>query len=160
MLLRAVLAFMALPGVVAFAVPAILASASAARLRPGPMGVILFTGGLLMLVWCVVAFYRQGRGTLAPWSPPRALVTEGIYALTRNPMYVAVVTMLLAWAVLFRSPVLALYAATIAIAFHLRVVLGEEPWLAKTYGAHWQQYKATVPRWLPRLFRPKSKTAA
>jgi protein-S-isoprenylcysteine O-methyltransferase Ste14 len=113
-----------------------------------------------MLVWCAVAFYRQGQGTLAPWSPPRLLVTEGVYALTRNPMYVAVVLMLLGWAVLFRSSVLALYAVTVAIAFHLRVVVGEETWLAKTYGVHWQQYKARVPRWLPNPFRQRSKNAA
>jgi protein-S-isoprenylcysteine O-methyltransferase Ste14 len=99
------------------------------------------------LLWCVGAFYFDGRGTLAPWDPPRSLVVTGVYRLSRNPMYVAVVLVLWGWALGFRSPSLAIYALVVMVAFHLRVVLGEEPWLARKHGARWVQYKAHVPRW-------------
>jgi protein-S-isoprenylcysteine O-methyltransferase Ste14 len=59
-----------------------------------------------------------------------------------------VTTMLLGWALAFASPRLAVYAAIVGIAFHLRVVFGEEPWLARTHGAAWEDYRARVPRWL------------
>jgi len=72
----------------------------------------------------------MGKGTLAPWSPPANLVIVGLYRYTRNPMYVAVMLILVGWSVSFGLRGLYVYAAFVAIAFHLRVVLGEEPWLA------------------------------
>ena len=52
------------------------------------------------------------------------------------------------WALAFASPRLALYAGVVIVAFHLRVVFGEEPWLARTHGSAWDEYRARVPRWL------------
>jgi protein-S-isoprenylcysteine O-methyltransferase Ste14 len=63
-------------------------------------------------------------------------------------MYVAVVMVLLRWAIGFRSPLLGAYALAVLVALHLRVVFGEEPWLAKTHGEAWSQYAREVPRWL------------
>ena len=63
------------------------------------------------------------------------LVVVGLYRYTRNPMYVAVTLILLGWALGFGVPGQFVYAVVVAVAFHLRVVLGEEPWLARTYGA-------------------------
>jgi len=62
-------------------------------------------------------------------------------------MYVAVTLILLGWAASFALPVLYVYAIAVAIAFQLRVVLGEEPWLARTHGAQWHEYARRVPRW-------------
>lgn len=149
MLWRALLAFLALPGIVAIAVPAWLA---AQGLRHGGpfhvIGLLPLAVGLGLLLWCVRDFYVAGRGTLAPWSPPKHLVTTGLYRYSRNPMYFAVATMLLGWALSFVSLPIAIYAVIVAVAFHLRVVYGEEPWLARTHGAAWNQYCARVPRWL------------
>lgn len=72
----------------------------------------------------------------------------GLYRYSRNPMYVAVVLILVGWSVTFHSVALAVYALAIAIAFHLRVVFGEEPWLARTHGEKWIRYRRHVPRWL------------
>lgn len=150
MFLRALLAFIALPGVVALLVPILIVQLSWPRPHFERFGIPLLGGGLAALLWCVWAFYITGKGTLAPWSPPRHLVTIGLYRFTRNPMYVAVLLVLVGWAVSFSSLALAAYAAVVAIAFHLRVVLGEEPWLARTHGLEWQEYKKSVPRWLGR----------
>ena len=149
MLARALLAFLALPGIVAIAVPAWMAAG--ARSEGGRIylvGLLPLLVGFALLVWCVRDFYVAGRGTLAPWSPPRHLVTIGLYRYSRNPMYVAVVMMLAGWALAFASATIAIYTGFVIGAFHLRVIYGEEPWLARTHGAAWEEYAARVPRWL------------
>ena len=65
-------------------------------------------------------------------------------------MYIAVALELCGWAVGFRSTSIAMYGAAVIVAFHLRVVFGEEPWLARTHGEKWEHYKARVPRWFGR----------
>ena len=110
------------------------------------------------LLSTVREFYVAGRGTLAPWSPPDQLVTTGLYSLSRNPMYVAVVLVLLGWSALFHSVALLIYAVAIAAAFHLRVVLGEEPWLAQTHRGSWLRYSAQVPRWFGFGNKPRGVT--
>jgi hypothetical protein len=73
------------------------------------------------------------------------LVTVGLYRHSRNPMYVAVLITLAGWAVLFGAARLWGYAAAVAAAFQLRVVYGEEPWLARRHAEDWAAYRARVP---------------
>jgi protein-S-isoprenylcysteine O-methyltransferase Ste14 len=151
--MRSLLAFIALPGLVAYAVPALLAAWLPRSSGIAPAGLVPFVIGTTALLWCTVAFHRRGRGTLAPWAPPRHLVTSGLYAGSRNPMYLAVLLVLVGWAFMLRSGWHAAYAVAVALAFHLRVVLGEEPWQARAFAADWPAYRAAVPRWLPPLRR-------
>jgi protein-S-isoprenylcysteine O-methyltransferase Ste14 len=148
LLVRSLLAFLALPGVVAFAAPALIAWFGARPREAWLAGSVLFIIGLVLLLWCVQAFLVAGRGTLAPWDPPRHLVRVGPYRWSRNPMYVAVACLLLAWWATFGSSGLAVYAVAVVVAFELRVVWGEEPWLERTHGAEWRAYKASVRRWI------------
>jgi protein-S-isoprenylcysteine O-methyltransferase Ste14 len=150
MLLRGIAAFVALPGVVAFAIPLAWLVLNE-NLRPvHPSGFLLLASGTLALLACVREFHVAGHGTLAPWDPPRALVRSGLFRHTRNPMYVCVALVLLGWAAAYASWTLLAYAAVVIIGFHLRVVLAEEPWLERTYGEQWRQYSKSVPRWLLR----------
>jgi len=149
MFLRALFAFLALPGVVALLVPMWIVWNRRPASEPWfSIGLATLVAGLALLLWCVRDFYVAGKGTLAPWSPPRNLVLVGLYRYSRNPMYVAVTMMLAGWSLCFWSRTLAIYACVVLVAFHLRVVFGEEPWLARTHGAAWDDYKAKVPRWL------------
>jgi len=147
---RALTAFLILPGMVAFVVPFLLRPPNA---RIHSIGLLPLSVGTFLLLWCVRDFYVAGRGSLAPWAPPVRLVIVGLYRFCRNPMYVAVLTILCGWALTFHSGGLWAYTACIAVAFHSRVVLFEEPWLARTHGAAWDAYRARVPRWLVR--RPR-----
>jgi protein-S-isoprenylcysteine O-methyltransferase Ste14 len=151
--LRALVAFLALPGIVAFAVPLLLFDRTWPPAGIAWGGSVLCVVGVTLLALTVGDFYVVGRGTLAPWAPPQRLVTIGLYRWSRNPMYVAVLMLVGGWALLFRSAPLALYAAGLLVAFHLRVVLGEEPWLARRHGPAWQAYADRVPRWVGRLDR-------
>jgi len=147
MLIQALVAFLALPGLVAFAIPGAWVLAESTPLAH-PFGLGLLLVGTAGLLWCVRDFHVRGKGTLAPWSPPAQLVIVGLYRYTRNPMYVAVTLILLGWAVSFGVPGLYIYALTVVVAFELRVVLGEEPWLAQRHGQQWDEYARRVPRWL------------
>ena len=141
---RALFAFIALPVTVAFVVPLLLRG----RSEPALIGFPFLAAGTVLLLWCVRDFYVAGRGTLAPWAPPERLVTVGLYRLSRNPMYVAVLLILFGWALTFPSWSLWVYTLCVAAAFQLRVVFFEEPWLARTHGAAWLAYRARVPRWM------------
>ena len=109
---------------------------------------VIFVAGVILLFLCVREFYVAGKGTLAPWDPPRHLVMSGPYRFSRNPMYVAVALILVGWAAAYGTRTLWLYALGVSVAFHLRVVLAEEPWQARTFPDEWERYKARVPRWL------------
>jgi len=148
MLFRAIAAFIALPGLVAFAIPISIGTSINHPMRYRLLAAIPLCLGTLLLLWCVREFYNAGRGTLAPWDPPRHLVTTGPYRFSRNPMYVGVVTILAGWCILWDSRTLIIYSALFAIGFHLRVLWFEEPWAARQFGAEWQAYHARVSRWL------------
>ena len=83
------------PGLVAFIVPLLIAWP---RVREGSfnaLALILLIPGIALLLWCVRGFLVSGKGTLAPWDPPRNLVSSGPYRFSRNPMAVGVSLILL-----------------------------------------------------------------
>jgi protein-S-isoprenylcysteine O-methyltransferase Ste14 len=147
LLVRALLAFLVLPGIVAFLAPALLVPRMTTR-SFNITGVGPFIAGVGVLLWCVRDFYVAGKGTLAPWDPPKHLVRVGLYRYSRNPMYVGVLLILIGWTAGFRTRSLMIYTIVVAILFHLRVLFYEEPWLARTFPAEWLQYKSSVPRWM------------
>lgn len=151
--LRALAALLVLPGTFAGIIPALIVSADRSRGDGHSAGMAPLAAGIIILLWCVRDFYVAGKGTLAPWDPPKHLVVIGLYRFVRNAMYVGLMLLLIGWALIAGSPFLGGYALLIAIAFHLRVVFYEEPRLKKQFPEDWAAYAATVPRWLPRLRR-------
>jgi protein-S-isoprenylcysteine O-methyltransferase Ste14 len=113
---------------------------------------VLAVGGSIY-TWCVWDFASFGRGTPAPIDAPKKLVVRGLYRLTRNPMYVGVLTVILGWALLFQATVLLFYVLVVASCFQAFVVLYEEPALAREFDAEYPAYRARVRRWLPRISR-------
>jgi len=94
--------------------------------------------------------FRRARTTVNPLKPGNAssLVTSGIYRLTRNPMYLGLLLVLLAWAV-FLSSVWA-FAGPVAFVLYINrfQISPEERILATMFGAPYSDYKAKVPKWL------------
>jgi protein-S-isoprenylcysteine O-methyltransferase Ste14 len=149
MFAKALLAFLALPGLFAILVPAILVVVDPWRGTGYCAGAIVIVCGVFILLRCIRDFYVSGRGTLAPWAPPSKLVIVGLYRYTRNPMYIGVVLFVMGTALLFTSALVAAYGVILAVVFHLRVIWSEEPWLAQQFGAEWTSYLESVSRWLP-----------
>jgi protein-S-isoprenylcysteine O-methyltransferase Ste14 len=124
--------------------------------RPAAMGVpqvagmVLGAVGAAIALWCVFTFASSGKGTPAPFDPPRRLVIQGPYRLVRNPMYIGAGLALASAALFFESlPVLG-YAGLFLLATHLFAVLYEEPTLRRTFGPDYEAYCRQVRRWLPR----------
>lgn len=143
------------PGVVAGLLPWLLTD----RYRlpwsrlPGfvPVGWLLVVAGIAILLHAFARFALEGRGTPAPVAPTERLVVGGIYRHVRNPMYVAVLSIVLGQALLFSSWTVAAYLVIAAAAMISFVRLYEEPTLARRYGDEYEAYRRAVPGWLPRL---------
>ncbi len=148
---RAALFIVLLPGAIAGWLPWYISGWRRPRLDGalGLGGVLFAVLGWLVLLWCARDFAVRGRGTPNPADPPRALVVDGLYRFVRNPMYVAIVTSLLGQAAMYRSSSVVWYAAIVTAAFHLRVVLYEEPKLTELFGDSYGDYVRRVPRWIP-----------
>lgn len=162
--LRHLLAILALPVVMAVVVPTWLLTQyratdtrwPATALIAWPMrllGAIVLLGGLFLFVWCVSLFARVGRGTLAPWDPTQNLVAAGPYQYVRNPMITGVAAILAGQALITGSRALALWLLTFVAINFAYFVFVEEPGLARRFGASYLEYKARVPRWIPRRVR-------
>jgi len=154
LLLKNLLFTVLVPGTVGVYLPLLLAGErSPAGGLPGLAAAAVLAAGGALYAWCVWDFATFGRGTPAPIDAPRRLVVHGPYRAVRNPMYVAVLAVILGQALLLRAPSLLLYGAVVAACFTLFVRLYEEPTLRRTFGAEYEAYAARVGRWLPRRRR-------
>jgi protein-S-isoprenylcysteine O-methyltransferase Ste14 len=115
------------------------------------LGILLIIAGIAVLLECFGRFALQGIGTPAPVFPTEHLVVRGSYRYVRNPMYVAVLAVVLGQALLFANIWLAEYALLCWVVAHLFVVAYEEPVLRKSFATEYEAFCAHVPRWLPRF---------
>jgi protein-S-isoprenylcysteine O-methyltransferase Ste14 len=115
------------------------------------IGAIFVAAGTFVVLDSFARFALQGLGTPAPVFPTRHLVVKGFYRYVRNPMYVAVVAVILGQALLFGDMHVLEYALVAWLVAQLFVVTYEEPTLRKTFGVEYEFFRANVPRWIPRL---------
>jgi protein-S-isoprenylcysteine O-methyltransferase Ste14 len=142
-----------LPGTVAIVIPAVIVWLGGANIEPVTtvIGALLIAIGLALVAWTVRLFVGVGQGTLAPWDPTSTLVVRGPYRYVRNPMITGVATILAGEALLFRSWGIVVELAIFVIVNALYFPLVEEPGLRRRFGAEYEEYRARVPRWLPRV---------
>jgi len=114
-------------------------------------GLLVVAGVGLYLMCAFWGFALLGRGTPAPIDPPKKLVVVGPYRVVRNPMYWAVLYVMLGEALVFRSVPLAEIGCAFFVFTMLFVMLYEEPILREKFGAEYDAYCRRVPRWIPRL---------
>jgi protein-S-isoprenylcysteine O-methyltransferase Ste14 len=117
------------------------------------IGALLIATGLPVLLDSFARFAIQGLGTPAPIAPPRHLVITGLYRYVRNPMYVAVLSVIFGQGLLFGSVPLLEYGLVVWLGFVAFVLAYEEPALRRQFGAEYQEFCTRVPRWIPRLRR-------
>jgi protein-S-isoprenylcysteine O-methyltransferase Ste14 len=115
------------------------------------VGVVMVLAGVASLLDSFARFVFIGLGTPAPVAPPSRLVVSGQYRHVRNPMYVAILTLVLGQGLILGSGALFRYAAFLWVLFHAFVVLYEEPTLRATFGAAYGEYCSNVGRWIPRV---------
>jgi protein-S-isoprenylcysteine O-methyltransferase Ste14 len=117
---------------------------------PQVVGMVVAVGGGAIALWCILSFAVVGRGTPAPFDPPRRLVVRGPYAVVRNPMYIGAGLALGGASLFYQSLPLLGYTAAFFLVTHLFVVLYEEPTLRRSFGTDYESYCRQVRRWWPR----------
>jgi protein-S-isoprenylcysteine O-methyltransferase Ste14 len=157
-LLRAALGtsafFLLAPFVVAGVLPWAITRWHAGGIAPWPLrvaGFALLAAGTLVLLLTFVRFVTEGSGTPAPIAPTHRLVVGGLYRYVRNPMYLAVLAIIIGQAIVLWRPILLGYAALVALAFIAFVRGYEEPTLRRAFGEEYEAYRRAVPGWWPRL---------
>lgn len=125
--------------------------------RPPEIGVAQLVGGVAVILGaalalsCILTFALAGRGTPAPFDPPRRLVVRGPYRFVRNPMYLGAGLALAGAALFYHSISLLGYTLAFLLITHVLVVAYEEPTLHRMFGAEYDGYRRRVPRWWPRF---------
>src|SRR3954453_15360523 len=146
--------FAAAPGVVAGAVPwALTGWRLAGNLPTGVRwvgGAVTFVAAVL-LMHSFARFVIEGSGTPAPSAPTERLVVGGLYRYVRNPMYLAVLAAVLGQALLLGQAVLVPYAVVLLAAVRSFARRYEKPTLPQRFGPAYDNYRASVPGWVPRL---------
>jgi len=157
--LRHMVAVAVLPFTVAVLIPVWLArrddtvvavGSSPIRIALQVVGLALLATGLLLFVASLRRFITEGRGTLAPWDPPRRLVVRGPYRYVRNPMISGVVMVLFGEALVLLSRPHLEWGLIFLGVNAVYIPLVEEPFLAERFGSHYKEYCRQVPRLLPR----------
>ena len=158
--LQLIKAIVILPGTALVFIPAAILWLSAGS--PGAMelagpedprfwiGALPGVTGLFFAAWTVRLFVKVGKGTPAPWAPPKKLVVRGPYRHVRNPMLTSVNVMLGAESLLFGSWYLAGWMLVFFLLNTVFFIFFEEPGLERRFGEDYRCYKANVPRWIPR----------
>ena len=113
-------------------------------------GMLLGASGAALALTCVLTFVFVGRGTPAPFDPPRHLVVQGAYRIVWNPMYLGAGLALAGAALFYQSLRLLVYAGLFLLITHLFVVSYEEPTLRRTFDSDYEVYCRRVGRWWPK----------
>ncbi|MDQ6886010.1 MAG: isoprenylcysteine carboxylmethyltransferase family protein [Gemmatimonadota bacterium] len=160
LLIRHLVAIAALPFVVAVLVPMWVARRNHVALALGttipPLlaqiaGASLLLIGLSLFASSLRRFVAEGKGTLAPWDPPRRLVMRGPYRFVRNPMISGLLFVVFGEALILLSEPHALWALTFLLLNGVYIPLFEEPQLRRRFGEPYVEYCRHVPRLVPRL---------
>jgi protein-S-isoprenylcysteine O-methyltransferase Ste14 len=142
------------PGTIAVYVPWVitrwqLGDTAATMVPVRAAGLLIAVGAAAVLLDAFWRFAWIGRGSPAPVLPPESLVVSGLYRFVRNPMYVAVVSIIAGQAIwLWRWELLA-YAGVVLLAFDIFVRVYEEPTLREQFGESYHRYCQEVHRWIP-----------
>lgn len=166
--LRHLLAIAALPFLVAVLIPIWIARGNNVHLalvttmpqllaQIAGLGLLLV--GLSLFVSSLRRFASDGKGTLAPWDPPRHLVIRGPYRYVRNPMISGVVFVLFGEALILLSGPHFQWALIFLLINSIYIPLFEEQQLKERFGASYIDYCRHVPRLVPRL-RPWTPTTS
>ncbi len=110
------------------------------------VGVFFCVAGLLLLLWSLVSFGQSFRVGIDADHPDK-LITTGIFAFARNPIYVAFAVVLVGQFLIFSNWILLIYLGAAVWLFH-RQVLREEDYLKKHYGQEYVEYCSRVRRYL------------
>ena len=161
LLARAIIFTLIVPGFVAVGMPSMIVQTFPSELPLGAgryFGILLLLLGISLYTLSVFLFVIEGKGTPVIWfarplrfvlgEEPVKLVLSGLYKMTRNPMYLGVVTFIVGEATFLQYRALFIYAICLFLVFHCVVVFIEEPHLRKKFGREYESYLQSTHRWI------------
>lgn len=92
--------------------------------------------------------FKCHRTTVKPFQVSTSLVTEGVFTLSRNPMYLGMVLILVGFALFLGTLTPFAVCVVFAVFLQYRFIRVEERMLSDTFGTEWQSYRARVRRWI------------
>lgn len=122
-----------------------------------PTGLLLLPRGLagavlaglsILIVLAAWLRFRRAGTPVEPWRTSTALVTDGIYGWTRNPMYLAMALLYIAIALAVDSLVTMLLLIPLLVLLHYGVIRREERYLERKFGESYRIYRQRVRRWI------------
>ena len=114
------------------------------------VGFVFIALGGAAYIWCSGSFLFYAMGTPIPFTPTKELVVTGLYKFVRNPLYIAGTLVLAGETLLFQSIGIFIYTLIMFGIFNIHVFI-EETHLENTFGKKYEQYRRSVPRWIPRF---------
>jgi protein-S-isoprenylcysteine O-methyltransferase Ste14 len=156
--LKTILFMILVPGTMLVLLPCYLVGSDPAIFSFGIfrwLAVPVWAAGAEIMIWCAWVFAVHGEGTPLPTSPPKRLMTRGLYKHLRNPIYLGAVILLEGFVFWHPASSILWMPVIVAISAHLFVILYEEPHLRKTFGSEYEHYCRSVPRWFPKWRRSK-----
>ncbi len=117
-----------------------------APLRVAALIILLVAGGALLLA--AQSHFARAETDVKPWKTSSAVVSRGIYAFTRNPMYLGMALIYLGLAIAFVSLSALVLLPLLFVAVQTQVIAREERYLEAKFGDEYRAYKARVRRWL------------
>lgn len=111
------------------------------------LALALIVGGLLLDGMAAGLFRRRGTA-VEPWKPSTALIIEGPYRLSRNPIYVGFAATYAGLAIAMDSWIALILLAPCLFVIDRFVIQREEHYLARKFGTAYDAYRQKVRRWL------------
>jgi len=111
------------------------------------LGLVLLAGGIVINLIADSAFHKAGT-TVKPFQESTALITEGVFRISRNPMYLGFVFVLMGIAMLLGSLMPWFVIPLFAVLMDRIFITAEEQMLQTRFGQAWSEYKAKVRRWM------------
>ena len=148
---RTVLYAVVLPAIVLLYLPIRIGIGSGWTVELGAaklVGPLLMAAGLLLYFWCVLDFADERHVSVSPSAASR-FVVQGPYQFVRNPMYIGALIVLAGHGIWFQAPAMIPYMLFVFAAFHLLIVLYEEPAFERRFGDEYRVYRNSVRRWIP-----------
>lgn len=112
-----------------------------------PLALALVVAGLVLDGWAG-GLFRRHRTAVEPWKPASALLLEGPYRFSRNPIYLGFAVAYAGFAVGMDSPVALVLLAPCLVLVDRFVIRREETYLAARFGESYSAYRRSVRRWI------------
>jgi protein-S-isoprenylcysteine O-methyltransferase Ste14 len=117
-------------------------------------GAALIIVGVALVVLARREFAQRGQPT-DPGHPTSKVVTTGVFSVSRNPLYLGGICVLVGIALATNLPWVLVFLLPALVACHYILITPEERYLATKFGEEYRTYAASVHRWIGRTQRPR-----